>query len=80
MRLSKSESCAATYAQGEYKISFSYPEQKEFPPKKKEMFYDVESFFEHNGYFYLFTKNRSKGFDGTAFIYKIKMLLELRKQ
>lgn len=59
-------------AQAEYKISFSYPEQKEFPPKKKEMFYDVESFFEHSGYFYLFTKNRSKGFDGTAFIYKIK--------
>jgi hypothetical protein len=36
------------------------------------MFYDVEGFFEQNGYFYLFTKNRSKGFDGTAFIYKIR--------
>ncbi|MCR4032315.1 MULTISPECIES: SdiA-regulated domain-containing protein [Flavobacterium] len=59
-------------AKAEYKISFSYPEQKEFPPKKKEMFFDVESFFEMNGYFYLFTKNRSKGFDGTVFIYKIK--------
>lgn len=59
-------------AKAEYKISFSYPEQKEFPPKKKEMFYDVEGFFEHGGYFYLFTKNRSKGFDGTAFIYKIR--------
>lgn len=53
------------------KISFSYPEQKEFPPKKKELFYDVESFFELNGNFYLFTKNRSKNFDGTVFIYKI---------
>lgn len=59
-------------AEAEYKISFSYPEQTEFPPKKKEMFYDVEGFFEKDGYFYLFTKNRSKGFDGTAFIYKIK--------
>lgn len=58
-------------AVAEYKISFSYPEQTEFPPKKKEMFYDVEGFFEHGNYFYLFTKNRSKGFDGTAFIYKI---------
>lgn len=55
----------------EYKISFSYPEQTEFPPKKKELFYDVEGFFEYQNYFYLFTKNRSKGFDGTAFIYKI---------
>ncbi|BDU27510.1 hypothetical protein [Flavobacterium sp. GSB-24] len=59
-------------AKAEYKISFSYPEQTEFPPKKKEMFFDVEGFFEQGGYFYLFTKNRSKGFDGTAFIYKIK--------
>lgn len=59
-------------ALSEYKIYFSYPEQKEFPPKKKELFYDVESFFEQNGSFYLFTKNRSKGFDGTVFIYKIK--------
>ena len=58
-------------AVAEYKVSFSYPEQSEFPPKKKEMFYDVEGFFEHQNYFYLFTKNRSKGFDGTAFIYKI---------
>lgn len=55
----------------EYKVSFSYPEQTKFPPKKKELFYDVEGFFEYQNYFYLFTKNRSKGFDGTAFIYKI---------
>ncbi|MDR7371242.1 hypothetical protein [Flavobacterium aquidurense] len=58
-------------ASAEYIVSFSYPEQTEFPPKKKEMFYDVEGFFELGNYFYLFTKNRSKGFDGTAFIYKI---------
>jgi hypothetical protein len=58
-------------AVAEYKVSFSYPEQTEFPPKKKELFYDVEGFFEHENYFYLFTKNRSKNFDGTVFIYKI---------
>lgn len=58
-------------AVAEYKVSFSYPEQTEFPPKKKELFYDVEGFFEHGNYFYLFTKNRSKNFDGTVFIYKI---------
>ncbi|TDE30325.1 hypothetical protein E0I61_04855 [Flavobacterium ranwuense] len=54
-----------------YEISFAYPEQKDFPPKKTEMFYDVEGFFEFKNNFYLFTKNRSKGFDGTAFLYKI---------
>lgn len=58
-------------AVAEYKISFSYPEQTEFPPKKSRLFFDVEGFFEHDNYFYLFTKNRSKGFDGTAYIYKI---------
>lgn len=54
-----------------YKITFAYPEQNEFPPKKSQMFYDVEGFFEFKNHFYLFTKNRSKGFDGTAFLYKI---------
>ncbi|MFV8342790.1 hypothetical protein [Flavobacterium sp. XS2P39] len=54
-----------------YKISFAYPEQKDFPPKKTQMFYDVEGFFEIKNNFYLVTKNRSKGFDGTAFVYKI---------
>ena len=53
------------------KTSFYYPEQTEFPPKKKNLFYDCEAFFEMNGFFYLFTKNRSKDFDGTTFLYKI---------
>ena len=55
----------------DYKISFAYPEQTDFSPKKTEMLYDVEGFFEFKNNFYLFTKNRSKGFDGTAFVYKI---------
>lgn len=54
-----------------YKISFDYIEQTDFPPNKKDLKFDVEAFFEHNNYFYLFTKNRSRGFDGTSFIYKI---------
>lgn len=54
-----------------YKVSFYYPEQTSFPPSKKELLYDCEAFFELNGFFYLFTKNRSKGFDGTTLIYKI---------
>ncbi len=54
-----------------YKISFDYPEQTEFPPKKKNLLFDVEAFFEYNNNFYLFTKNRSNHFDGTSYIYKI---------
>jgi hypothetical protein len=55
----------------DYKVSFYYPEQNEFPPSKKGLLYDCEAFFELNGFFYLFTKNRSKGFDGTLLIYKV---------
>lgn len=54
-----------------YKISFAYPEQMHFPPKKTKLFYDVEAFIEYKDNFYLFTKNRSKGFDGTTFLYKV---------
>lgn len=59
-------------AVSEYKIEFSYPQQADFPPQKTHRFYDVESFIELNGAFYLFTKNRSKNFDGTCMIYKVE--------
>jgi hypothetical protein len=49
------------------KISFYYPEQTDFPPKK----YDVEAFLFYKNSFYLFTKNRSKNFDGTTLLYKV---------
>lgn len=58
-------------AKPEYAVNFSYPEQKDFPPKKNDLVYDVESFFEHKNNFYLFTKNRSKHFDGTTYLYKV---------
>jgi hypothetical protein len=54
-----------------YKITFNYPEQTDFPPKKKDLMFDLEAFFEYNNHFYLFTKNRSRGFDGSSYIYKI---------
>ncbi|WP_339889287.1 hypothetical protein [uncultured Flavobacterium sp.] len=53
------------------KTTFSYPEQTKFPPKKKDLLFDCEAFFEWDGNFYLFTKNRSKNFDGTCLVYKI---------
>ncbi|MBE0390508.1 hypothetical protein [Flavobacterium sp. PL002] len=61
----------AKEATPDYKVTFYYPEQKDFPPKKKELFYDVEGFFELNNYFYLFTKDRSKDFKGMTSLYKI---------
>ena len=58
-------------ADAAYKISFYYPEQDKFPPKKSKRFYDVEAFFELEGNFYLFTKNRSARFDGSFNVYKV---------
>ncbi|WP_298504041.1 hypothetical protein [uncultured Maribacter sp.] len=52
-------------------ITFYYPEQKKFPPKKKYLYYDAESLFYKNGYLYIVTKNRSHPFDGKAFVYKV---------
>lgn len=53
------------------KIAFEYPEQKDFPPKKKERFYDTEAFFYWNNYFYIFTKSRVGTAYGTTFLYRI---------
>lgn len=50
---------------------FHYEGQTEFPPKKSNWLYDCEAFVEMDGNFYLFTKNRSKGFDGTFLVFKI---------
>lgn len=52
-------------------IEFYYPEQKDFPPKKKDIIFDVESFFIYQNKFYLFTKNRSSKFDGTTVLYEV---------
>ncbi|PWN62258.1 hypothetical protein [Chryseobacterium oncorhynchi] len=50
---------------------FHYEGQTEFPPKKSNLLYDCEAFVEMDGNFYLFTKNRSKGFDGTFLVFKV---------
>lgn len=52
-------------------VEFYYPEQTQFPPKKKDRIYDVESFLMYNNQFYLFTKNRSSKFDGTTTLYRV---------
>lgn len=50
---------------------FHYQGQTEFPPSKSNWLYDCEAFVEMDGNFYLFTKNRSKGFDGTFLVFKV---------
>jgi hypothetical protein len=52
-------------------ISFYYPNQKKFPPKRKQRHFDCEAFFYYNGSLYLFTKSREKGNFGKTNLYKI---------
>ena len=41
-------------------IRFSYPDQSEFPPKKKQRNFDVEASLWHDGRVWLFTKDRGR--------------------
>ncbi|MDT0538317.1 hypothetical protein [Croceitalea sp. P059] len=53
------------------KITFSYPEQKNFPPKKRSMLFDSEAFFHWDNHLYIFTKDRSRPYLGKTFVYRI---------
>ncbi len=53
------------------RISFYYPNQLKFPPKKKKMHFDCEAFFHFNDSLYLFTKSREKDNLGKTNLYKI---------
>lgn len=53
------------------RISFRYPNQKKFPPKKKNLYFDCEAFFHYNDSLFLFTKSRVKGNFGKTDLYKI---------
>ena len=51
------------------KISFSYPDQNEFPPKKKQRNFDCEATLWHDGQVWLFTKDR--GQSSTSKVYTV---------
>lgn len=53
------------------KITFSYPEQKEFPPSKKHRYYDAESLAYYKDSLYIFTKCRTDPFDGVCQVYEL---------
>ena len=61
----------ASEASAVERISFYYPDQKKFPPKKKRMHFDCEAFFYYQGYLYLFTKSREKQNFGKTNLYKV---------
>lgn len=53
------------------KIKFNYPEQTKFPPKKKDRYFDCESFFFYNDSLFLFTKSRNSKHRGKTNLYKL---------
>lgn len=53
------------------RISFTYPEQTKFPPKKNKRHFDCESFFFYRDNLYLFTKSRFSGDKGKTNLYQL---------
>lgn len=53
------------------KITFTYEDQKKFPPKKSELNYDCEAFFWKENKLYLLTKCRTKPFTSESRVYEI---------
>ncbi len=53
------------------KIAFRYPDQKKFPPKRKDFRYNAEALFYQNGFLYIVNKDMTRPFVGQARIYRI---------
>ena len=52
-------------------ISFSYSDQRAFPPGEQQMNFDVDAFISIGDSLYLFTKNRTKPFTGYSKVYRL---------
>ena len=52
-------------------IKFTYPKMGEGEIKPEDKNYDLEAFVEFNRHLYLFTKNRTKPFDGITKLYRV---------
>lgn len=50
-------------------ITFSYPDQTQFPPPDSALRYDAEALFFHNDSLFILTKCRTKPFDGVSLCY-----------
>ena len=53
-------------------MEITYAEQRDFPPAEKSMYFDAEAMISHNGKLWIFTKNRSKPFDGKSLVYSVE--------
>ena len=53
------------------KITFHYPDQKQFPPQPSNWNFECEAFFFRNDSIYLFSKNLSNPNDGYTKMYRL---------
>lgn len=53
------------------KISFTYPDQNNFPPINSLLNFDMEAFFWFEHSLYLFSKNRTVPYDGLTKLYRL---------
>jgi len=53
------------------KIRFYYPDQMEFPPKKEKRFFDAEGLIHWKDHLYVFTKDRSRPYQGKTLVYRV---------
>ena len=56
-------------------INFDFENQNLFPLSESEQHFDVEAFFEHEGKLFLFTKDRSKPFEGKTNMYQLDAIV-----
>lgn len=52
-------------------ITYTYPDQREFPPSENQLNFDVEAMIAFNDNLYLFTKNRTVPYSGYVKLYKV---------
>ncbi|MFT5580955.1 MAG: hypothetical protein ACI9G9_000194 [Psychromonas sp.] len=67
------DSCLKNKTVKAQKISFSYPEQTEFPPEEANLNYDAEAMAYYNDSLYIFTKCRTLPWTGRSLIYSLSV-------
>jgi hypothetical protein len=60
-------------------LSFSYEDQYAFPPEEKDWYYDLEAMVTQGDSIFLFTKNRTKPFNGIVKVYGLSKLVTQQK-
>ncbi len=53
------------------KITFTLSDQVNYPPNLSDLNFDIEALIYKESYLYMFTRNRSRNFDGVTKVYKL---------